>query len=372
MKVLYISEDYLSTKVHHNLCYNLSKYGLDITVYTVSRNSNQEFSIDNTYSDINYNILLNKLEKGNLCYKYDFFYKVKVKYEFLRKKIVIKDYDFVIAATSFSEGAIAYKIYEEYKIPYIVSVRGTDINMYIKKMIHLWQYGKKILSSAKSIIFITKNIKEKYDSTIFSKIYKIKNNFSVISNGIDTIWLDNISLKKKYNNKILYIGRFDSNKNVLRLLSAVQEVKRDLLSDVSITLIGGGGQQHPKVMELCNENPSVFSYLGKIYDKEKLISIMREHSVFAMVSHSETFGLVYLEALSQGLNIVCTRNQGVDGVFKEKVGEFVESHKVSDIKEALYRLLTNRDDYSLLSEDEIRMYSWPHIARRYLKLIKED
>lgn len=36
-----------------------------------------------------------------------------------------------------------------------------------------------------------------------------------------------------------------------------------------------------------------------------------------MPSHKETFGLVYAEAMSQGLPIIYTKNQGFDGQFPD-------------------------------------------------------
>ena len=47
---------------------------------------------------------------------------------------------------------------------------------------------------------------------------------------------------------------------------------------------------------------------------------MRSCSVFAMPSIFETFGLVYLEALSQNLPVVYTKGQGIDGMFDNTVG----------------------------------------------------
>lgn len=57
-----------------------------------------------------------------------------------------------------------------------------------------------------------------------------------------------------------------------------------------------------------------------------------ESDIFVMVSHSETFGLVYIEALSQGLPILYTRGQGIDGTLKEKIGEAADSYDENSIK----------------------------------------
>jgi glycosyltransferase involved in cell wall biosynthesis len=51
--------------------------------------------------------------------------------------------------------------------------------------------------------------------------------------------------------------------------------------------------------------------------KEKLLNNYRNSDIFIMPSYNETFGLVYIEAMSQGLPIIYTQNEGVDGYFKE-------------------------------------------------------
>ena len=91
-----------------------------------------------------------------------------------------------------------------------------------------------------------------------------------------------------------------------------------------------------------------------------------------MPSHCETFGLVYVEAMSQGLNTLCTKGEGIDGVFNKKVGEFVESLSVVSIREALRKLLNNNEEYELLSEDELIAFDWDRIAERYMALFESQ
>ena len=44
---------------------------------------------------------------------------------------------------------------------------------------------------------------------------------------------------------------------------------------------------------------------------------MKEHQIFAMPSFNETFGLVYIEALSQNLPILYTKSEGIYKYFEE-------------------------------------------------------
>ena len=63
--------------------------------------------------------------------------------------------------------------------------------------------------------------------------------------------------------------------------------------------------------------------------------------VFAMVSHHETFGLVYIEALSQGLPVLFTQGQGIDGTFSELVGVAARPSSVAGIRRGLEQIIDN-------------------------------
>lgn len=91
-----------------------------------------------------------------------------------------------------------------------------------------------------------------------------------------------------------------------------------------------------------------------------------ENDLFVMPSHSETFGLVYLEALSQGLPVLYTKGQGIDGVFTASVGEAVNSRSVSSIGDGIKKIIQKYDSYK--SIDDMSGYSWFSIAKKYKQI----
>lgn len=372
IKLLYISEDYLNTKVHHNLCNHLSSLGVEVTVFTVLRASSAFQNIDSSFEDIKYNVVKYQFDGNEKRYKYDFRYKVNNKYSYLKQNVDISQYDIVIAGTLFIEGAIALRIKNEFHIPYIVCVRGTDVNFYFHKIVHLWLLGRDIVKSASKVIPITKSIRQALMNKL--ALIGIKSEVDVkcdyVNNGIDQIWINNYTLKKNVDSprKLLFIGHLEKNKNIIRLQKAVISLIAKY-PDIKLTIIGGASDCYEEVMSLCKSYPNNFEYLGKIYDKQKLLKIVRGQDIFAMVSHSETFGLVYIEALSQGLPVLYTKGQGIDGVFNKRVGEAVNSQNIDSIISGLERLLTHYNDYEPLSREEVASFSWIEIANRYKEII---
>ena len=89
-----------------------------------------------------------------------------------------------------------------------------------------------------------------------------------------------------------------------------------------------------------------------------------------MVSHKETFGLVYIEALSQGLPILATCKQGIDGYFDSKIGEFVNSRSIDEIVSGIDTIFSNYNEYEIPSDLIKYNFDWDSIANHYYSIIK--
>lgn len=76
MRVLYISEDYPYSKVHHELCKHIVE-GEDIrmTLYSVIRSGIKNRDLRALYNNINYKTLFYELDVNEWRYKVDFYFK---------------------------------------------------------------------------------------------------------------------------------------------------------------------------------------------------------------------------------------------------------------------------------------------------------
>lgn len=372
MKILYIAEDLFNSTVHTDLCNSLGQMNdVYVTGYEVDRyrDTRQRLLKAPNTETISYKLPIN----CRLRYKWDFNFKIKIKFKYIVENSDVKKFDLVHASTLFSDGAVAYKLYKKYGIPYIAAIRGTDVNLYFKYFIHLWPLAYKIISNAKKIIYISSSMKYNLNNNLsFSMFRNILNEKTcIIPNGISNIWINDLNNASEINHNahsIIYIGRFNKNKNVERLIKAVQTLKQKF-PDLKLTLVGGGGNRHSNIVKLVDKNPDILNYVGFINDKNKLKLLLRANSIFAMVSHSETFGLVFIEALSQGLKVLMTQNQGIDHLFKEKIGETVNSYSLKSIKNGLNKLLCNNDIYTIPYKEIISM-SWNNIANQYYNQYK--
>ncbi len=368
MKCLHIANDFSLTKVHKNLYSHFDNLGVEQIIFNPVRNNTPVGNNNILFRTQNSQIVYSKTMDKN----HRFFFRKKIKFLFnnLKSKVDFSCVDIVHATTLFSDGAIALEIYRKYNIPYIVAVRGTDVSLFLKYRPDLLFVLKDILLNASKIVFLGQALKDRFLSNPLVKLLGIQLHYkiTVISNGIDEFWLSGITQKKKIllPNKILYIGRFDSNKNTVALIDAALKLKNEY-SDLKLELVGSGGGNEQEVIELVNSHKEFITYYGPIYEKEELRKVYLTNHIFAMPSHSETFGLVYLEALSLGLPILCSINQGVYGTFESKIGEFVNPKSTDSIYKGLKRIISDYNSYELEKID-FSAFSWSSIAKTYLEI----
>lgn len=364
MKVLQIANDFCHTKVHANLFRTLDSLGVSQTIFNPVREASLvgKNAFEGKNSEIVYAHVVKPWHK--------YFYHIKRWYVFrqMLKRIDCRQFSICHASTLLTDGGLAYLLWEKYKVPYVVAVRNTDINGFMDRAPHTHRDARNILLHAERIFFISEGLKQKFEGhkAVRSIIPKIRDKFVLLPNGIDDVFLDNISTEVNTSHKIIYVGDFSDNKNVVRLIQAVLELRKEKgFEDTQLTIIGGGKAERKDTEQIIDNNPNAVKFLGKIYDKHELIRQFRQHSVFAMPSIHETFGLVYLEALSQNLACLYTKSQGIDGLFDDTVGVAVDPKSVDCIKNALRKLLLDRVKYGNQHVD-FSQFRWRLIGEKYL------
>ena len=365
ISILHIANGFSNSSVHSNLVKELDRLGINQVVFIpvrIDRRNNigkNEFIAAGTqfvYADV-----------LKPFHHYAYHIKRLCLFNALLRSVDVSKISLVHAATLMTDGGVAYNLFRKYGIPYVVAVRNTDINVFFDKMPHTWHNARTILLNAKRIFFISQGLKEKFENHRVAKhiLPQIKDKLVLMPNGIDDYYINNIKKDPRTGHGVIYIGDFSNNKNVLRLGKAVMQVREEKgLEDVKLTIVGGGNNEDQSVENLIKSCPEVFNYVGKVYDKAKLCELLGENKVFAMPSINETFGLVYVEALSQNLPVLYTKGQGIDGLFDDTVGIRVNPLSVTDISRALKKLLLDTEYYSNKSVD-FSLFRWSTIAEKY-------
>ena len=282
--------------------------------------------------------------------------------------------DVVHANMGFRDGIIAYMLLKEIGIPYVISIRSTDINVkFLWKIPTIKKYCLNVLKHAQYVICLSESFETKLlDRLPVSIRSEVKNKTVIIPNGIDSFYLDNLYTRVKKNiseiRKLLFVGKIDHNKNIEAVVQAVEILKR---KGYEFQLEVVGEIIDDAYNKLLTEKDFI-TYHAKCH-KEELIKYYRSSDIFVVPSHTETFGLVYAEAMSQGLPVVYTRGQGFDSGGRDGViGYAVSDTSPSEIAEKIISICENYNELSLNSVKMAREFDWSSIALDIIELYRNS
>lgn len=310
------------------------------------------------------------------------FYKKKIhKYaKNVEKLINIEDYQIIHAHSLFSDGGVAYLLNLKYKIPYIVAVRITDILVFMKYFPHFKSFGRKILKNARKIIFITPSLRKDTIMGLYNKknVDFINQYGEIIPNGINKFWINNMrkSAKKLENSnkvRLIQVSRMNRQKNVDKTIKAVALLRKRGM-DVTLELLGEGEQRimfEKLVADLDLEN--FITFYGFVSDFNKIKECYEKADIFVMPSMGETFGLTYIEAMSQGLPIIGVKNTGVSDFFApDTVGCFVDVPTAESIMVSVEKIVNNYEKMSSKCLSSICDFEWEKIIDKYARIYEEN
>jgi len=120
--------------------------------------------------------------------------------------------------------------------------------------------------------------------------------------------------------KVVTACRLNRDKNVASLILAMKS-----FPELELEIVGDGPEMaRLKLMARNNGIGDRIKFSGRLSNAETL-SRMKKADIFAMPSTRETFGMVYLEAMSKGCITIGSRDQGIDGTIVDSWNGFLVS-----------------------------------------------
>lgn len=365
--ILHLCSYYVGSKVYKELFQHLAKISnikqqhVFVPVRAAKHIGQNSFS-DNVVK-FHYTQVLNLITKLSFIAK-----QWRIKHAFSRfyRQHASAQYTCVHAHTLYADGILAWHIYKSLKIPYVITVRASDVSIFNKIYPHWEGVIKKVLCNARSVIFISPSHKVSFEKKYFS----ITQHSILLPNGIDKYWIEN-ALAEHPAEQLdvthgLYIGIINRNKNLSRAIDAF--FSADCTNHKrKMTIIGGDYENYLKIYGPMNKkNLKNVEFVGKIKDRNKLRQYFRQANVFIMPSHIETFGLVYLEAISQCTPVIYSENQGIDGLFEEgEVGFSCQPRSSASIRKAIEQVFVrypNGLKFNSVKHNPVNQYTWHRVA----------
>jgi len=349
-----------------NLLKEFSKY--DTVSLDLITSSSEDLYEKIPFSDnVNiYRLPINKKDEFHWTQKEIISYSVKC-YYLIKKIMKEKKFDLIHAIFGIPSGLIAY-LYRK-KIPYIVSLRGSDVPGFNKRFsfhyLMLKPIIRRIWKNARIIIANSQDLKSLAQRT--SKDVKI----DIIPNGVNISEFHPSDHNKNKNPIILTIARLTKRKGVDDLIKAIPMIVK-YQDSIKVRIIGGGKEE--KKLKKLARKADVFQYVD-FTGHMPYEGISRHYSsadIFVLPSRNEGMSNTILEAMASSLPIITTDTGGANELIAEN-GIIIPKNNPYAIANAILSLL---NDHKLIREMGKKSRhiagrnSWEYVAKKYLDVYK--
>jgi glycosyltransferase involved in cell wall biosynthesis len=244
------------------------------------------------------------------------------------------------------------------------------VNNFLKKIWHFY------LRRFDKIIAVTAATKK----SILDFSYPLSLNVDVVPHVVDIEPISKSDLDNKWNtNKIeaLFVGRLTAEKGIKDIIALSDKMQTSPLKDFHIT-IAGKGNLVSEVVDASRNIPELY-YAGYINSREKLRDLMRQSQFFLLPSKKikgweELFGLVIVEAMSQGCVVIASNHIGPEEIIDENIdGILCEENAFVDVTlKTFNQFHLDNEFYREISARALhksQKYNMKNISQKWLELL---
>ena len=366
MKVLHICCNLAGSTVFPQLFTALKEAGLEQEVFVPEKNAGDIGK--NLPDGVKTHVKLTVRKTDALL----FFRKAQRSVPEIERCVDMKTVDMIHAHTLFTDGSIAEKLSRKTGVPYMLTLRYSDIGVIWKYEPHLRPMAKRILRGARHIVFLSEAAREGVLSGWLNAKERaaIEPKTAIVPNGIKPEWLTGEARSELHHPVCVgFAGLINQRKRPLDVANAVHKASDNGPRRYVLKACGKGPLEE-QFKALLREGDT---YVGRVNGMDAMKEFYKDCDMLLVPSEAETFGMVYLEAMSQGVPVLYTRGQGFDGQFPEGAAGY--SVACGDVEEQAKRIAEICEGYAERSARCVEMsrgYAWPIVAGKWMDLYRKD
>jgi glycosyltransferase involved in cell wall biosynthesis len=166
---------------------------------------------------------------------------------------------------------------------------------------------------------------------------------------------------------IVSLSTLQPRKNIIGLIDAFVELKKEQQLPHSLVLVGGKGWLYEEIMEKIKDHPEVI-YFGYAQDR---FAILKKADLLVQPAFYEGFGLQLLDAFASGVPVACSNVSSLPEVAGEAAIYFDPKNQ-QDIKRAIAAALNDMSLRQRLIEkgsERIKDFTWEKCAQETRQLL---
>jgi len=228
---------------------------------------------------------------------------------------------------------------------------------------------RSMLNKAETI-FVTSDQTKKLIPTKFHSKTKVK-----LAIGISDKWPEQyarVASKPSEKFKILFVGRFLYWKGMHLGLRAIAEAAKQF-PDIQLTMVGEGPEESEWKRQAQQLGIASKTEWIPWLSKQDLIKLYQTHHLFLFPSLHDSGGMVVLEALAQGLPVVCLDLGGPGVIIDDSCGIKVpvdlkfQGEVIDLLLNSIKKIISNNRLYNKLmigSKNRAKKFNWNHTIEK--------
>lgn len=259
-------------------------------------------------------------------------------------------------------GFMATILKDQMRVPLVITEHGSNINKP-----HLNKKRKKraieAYKNSDRLISVSSNL-----GNIIQNHFNIKS--EIVHNIVDT---NSFNFVKRDGGEIfnyISVGNLIQGKGFNTLINAFY--KAGFGENVKLIIIGDGPEYNNLQKQISDLDLNNKVQLLGFMEREDISKVMHKSNAFVLASRSETFGVVYIEALATGLPVIATSCGGPEDFINNQNGILVPVDDINKLAKALNEMYVSIDrfDRKLISEECKRNFSPDIIASKLTEIFQ--
>jgi teichuronic acid biosynthesis glycosyltransferase TuaC len=247
--------------------------------------------------------------------------------------------DLIHAHSALPCGHAASLLSRQLGIPFVITVHGLDVFFtnqvrgYAGKCCK--RVSQEVYRSARAVVCISRRVRQEVERHTNAPL-----STAVIYNGVDP-GIFYPELDSWPSNVILSVGNLIPSKGhelLLRAFGTIEQRHPSLRCEII-----GDGPERSRLCELRSQLgiAKKVSFFGR-QTRTQVADAMRRCAVFALPSHYEGLGCVYLEAMAAGKPVIACRGQGIEEIIQHGTNGFlIDPGDVQSLGSTLSTLLAD-------------------------------
>lgn len=234
------------------------------------------------------------------------------------------------------------------------------------------KYIKKTIKSCENIdyfVVVSEELKEFYTEKF--KNYNMNTKCIYIPNVIDSI--PKYVSKERITNKLVSMGRLVHEKGFEDLIDIINIVKKNI-PNIQLDIYGDGvlkEKLYNKIEKLKLENNI---NLCGFCPFEEIFQKLKSYDLYLMTSHTESFGLVLIEAMSNSLACIAFDSaSGARQILKNGNGILIKNRDKNEYAKEVVNKLSNLSEINKLSKkgyNSAKKYELCSVKSEWIELLK--